>query len=52
MDTVFHFTWDHAKNHANRRKHKVSFEEAESVFFDDSAVSMTRIILIPKSGSY
>ena len=29
------FEWDLAKESANRRKHGVSFEEAESVFADD-----------------
>ncbi len=31
------FEWDPAKEQANRRKHKVSFQEAESVFGDDHA---------------
>lgn len=30
--------WDPAKNRANRRKHGVSFEEAETVFYDDWAI--------------
>jgi uncharacterized protein len=29
--------WDPAKEQANRRKHKVSFQEAESVFADEHA---------------
>ena len=29
-----HFEWDRAKAEANRRKHKVSFDEAVSVFYD------------------
>ena len=32
------FAWDEAKNRANRAKHAVSFEEAQSVFFDDGAL--------------
>ena len=28
------FSWDSKKNKSNKRKHKVSFEEAESCFFD------------------
>jgi len=32
-----HFVWDEIKNHQNIRKHKVSFEEARSVFFDENA---------------
>lgn len=31
------FEWDTAKNRANQRKHGISFEEAETVFFDDHA---------------
>jgi len=31
------FEWDPPKSASNRRKHGVSFEEAESVFFDDAA---------------
>lgn len=31
------FTWDPAKARRNLRKHGVSFEEAESVFYDDQA---------------
>ena len=31
------FVWDNSKNQANKRKHGVSFEEAETVFYDKSA---------------
>ena len=31
------FTWDKAKNKLNKKKHGVSFEEAESVFLDEHA---------------
>lgn len=31
------FEWDAAKGRANVRKHRVGFEEAESVFFDERA---------------
>jgi uncharacterized DUF497 family protein len=31
------FTWDENKNRGNRRKHGVSFEEAQSVFYDQRA---------------
>ena len=34
------FDWDERKNAANRRKHKVSFEEAQTVFYDDRAIFM------------
>lgn len=32
------FEWDEAKNKSNVQKHGVSFEEAESVFFDEFAL--------------
>lgn len=32
------FDWDPSKSAANVRKHGVSFEEAESVFYDEHAV--------------
>ena len=32
------FEWDERKNAGNRRKHGVSFEEAETVFYDDHAL--------------
>jgi len=32
------FEWDEAKNAENKRKHGVSFEEAQSVFYDDRAL--------------
>ncbi len=31
------FVWDQNKNLANIKKHKISFEEARTVFFDDNA---------------
>ncbi len=36
--TKFGFEWDNNKNRANIRKHSVSFEEAQSVFFDETAI--------------
>ena len=35
--TRFSFIWDERKNRQNQRKHGVSFEEAQTVFFDDEA---------------
>jgi hypothetical protein len=35
---MIRFEWDDTKNRINRRKHGVSFEEAQSVFFDDAAL--------------
>ena len=32
---MLRFEWDEAKNRENKRKHRVSFEEAETVFLDD-----------------
>ena len=32
-----HFIWNENKNKINKRKHKVSFEEAKTVFLDDYA---------------
>lgn len=32
------FQWDEEKNKINQQKHGISFEEAESVFFDDYAI--------------
>ncbi len=34
---VLKFTWDDIKALKNQKKHGVSFEEAKTVFFDDSA---------------
>jgi len=32
------FEWDESKNQENKRKHKVSFEEAQTVFLDENAI--------------
>lgn len=32
------FEWDEKKSQENKRKHKVSFEEAQTVFFDENAI--------------
>ncbi len=32
------FEWDENKNSINKSKHKVSFEEAKTVFYDDCAL--------------
>lgn len=34
------FEWDHRKNEANKRKHRVSFEEAQEVFDDPLHVAL------------
>ena len=35
--TDLRFAWDQKKNRANKRKHGVSFEEAQSAFYDENA---------------
>jgi uncharacterized DUF497 family protein len=35
---MIRFEWDPRKDEANQKKHGVSFEEAQSVFFDDNAI--------------
>lgn len=37
MDDV-RFEWDEAKNRENKRKHGVSFEEAQTIFLDENAI--------------
>jgi hypothetical protein len=32
------FIWDERKNATNKVKHGISFEEAESVFYDENAL--------------
>ena len=36
--TDLRFEWDEAKNKENIKKHGVSFNEAQTVFFDENAV--------------
>jgi len=35
---MIRFEWDEMKNRSNRKKHKISFEKAQSVFFDEQAI--------------
>ena len=37
MDDI-RFQWDERKNKLNQQKHRISFEEAQTVFFDEHAV--------------
>ncbi len=37
MDMI-RFEWDENKNTINRQKHKISFEEAKTVFYDENAL--------------
>ena len=47
------FEWDERKNRANQKKHGVSFEEAQSVFFDEHALgTMIPAIQAMKTASY
>ena len=55
-----HFEWDRSKADANRRKHKVTFDEAVSVFYDplsatfpdpDSSRIEERLVTIGHSSS-
>ena len=32
------FSWDNRKNKTNLKKHGISFDEAQTVFFDENAV--------------
>jgi len=32
------FSWDNRKNETNQKKHDISFDEAQTVFFDENAV--------------
>lgn len=32
------FEWDNNKNEINKKKHKISFEEAQTVFYDSDAL--------------
>jgi uncharacterized DUF497 family protein len=36
--TDLHFEWDSAKDRANKRKHGISFDEAQTVFLDERAL--------------
>ena len=36
--TDIRFEWDRAKAGLNKRKHGVSFEEAQTVFYDENAI--------------
>ena len=35
---VIKFEWDENKNEINKKKHKISFEEAKTVFYDENAL--------------
>ncbi len=35
------FSWDNRKNKTNQKKHSISFEEAQTVFFDENAIEFS-----------
>lgn len=35
---IIRFEWDENKNEINKKKHKISFEEAQTVFYDENAL--------------
>lgn len=35
---IIRFVWDERKDQANVRKHRVSFEQAQTAFYDENAV--------------
>lgn len=35
---ILKFEWDENKNEINKKKHKISFEEAQTVFYDSEAL--------------
>ena len=35
---IIKFEWDENKNRINKTKHKISFEEAKTVFYDEEAL--------------
>lgn len=35
---MIRFEWDENKNIANQKKHNISFEEAQTAFYDDNAL--------------
>lgn len=37
---LINFEWDDNKNLINQKKHKISFEEAQTVFYDNEALVM------------
>ncbi len=37
MDTI-RFEWDRRRSRENKRKHGVSFEEAQTIFWDENAI--------------
>ena len=38
---MLQFEWDEVKNEINKKKHRVSFEEAQTVFYDMNALMIS-----------
>ena len=38
---MLQFEWDEGKNEINKKKHRVSFEEAQTVFYDMNALMIS-----------
>ncbi len=36
--TSIRFSWDNRKDKSNQKKHGISFEEAQTIFFDEKAI--------------
>ena len=43
------FEWDESKSRKNKRKHGVSFDEAQTVFLDENAMDEDRFIMLGMS---
>jgi predicted DNA binding CopG/RHH family protein len=43
------FEWDERKNRENRRKHGLSFEEAQAVFLDENALKQPITMRLDKA---
>ena len=35
---MYYFEWDDEKNRSNKEKHGIDFEEASTVFYDETAI--------------
>lgn len=46
------FQWDDNKNKINQKKHKISFEEAQSVFFDEEGFNHWRPRTFIRGGAF
>jgi len=54
---MIRFEWDENKNQTNQRKHHISFEEAQTVFYDENALlhgkrPKLRAVIMERGESY